>query len=347
MLRNRIYYNLKPFIPKVVRMLVRSRLASKKRARVRKTWPIMPGSERPPDGWPGWPNGRKFAVVLTHDIEGKAGLLKCRRLMHLEQDLGFRSSFGFIPEGSYDTPLALREDLTRNGFEVGVHDLQHDGRLYRSQTDFLRKADRINHYLSEWRAAGFRSGFMLRNLDWLHALNLKYDMSTFDTDPFEPQADGCHSIFPFFVSPGQRAKKDFASRRAGYVELPYTLPQDSTLFFLLREKSPQLWLHKLDWVASHGGMVLVDTHPDYMAFDKVTPQRFEYPVVFYEKLLQHIRTNYEGQYWHALPQEVANHVLTHRLVQEDVPGPPRDQEENLAACDLENVVYTDDTSPND
>ena len=55
--------------------------------------------------------------------------------------------------------------------------------------------------------------------------------------------------------------------RSGYVELPYTLPQDSTLFLLLREKTNGIWKTKLDWIAQHGGMALLNTHPDYMRFD--------------------------------------------------------------------------------
>ena len=53
--------------------------------------------------------------------------------------------------------------------------------------------------LAEWGASGFRSAFMLRELDWLHELRIKYDASTFDTDPFEPQPEGCQTIFPFWV----------------------------------------------------------------------------------------------------------------------------------------------------
>jgi hypothetical protein len=40
---------------------------------------------------------------------------------------------------------------------------------------------------------------MLRNLDWLHDLDVQYDASTFDTDPFEPQPDGRHTMFPFWM----------------------------------------------------------------------------------------------------------------------------------------------------
>jgi hypothetical protein len=196
-----------------------------------------PGSEIPPEGWPGWPEGKKFAVVLTHDVEGPSGLDKTRDLMQLEKELGFRSSFNFIPEGVYQVPSALRQEITSNGFEVGVHDLHHDGKLYRSQSEFERNAVRINSYLKAWGAAGFRSGFMLNRLDWMHHLDVLYDASTFDTDPFEPQPFGVRTIFPFWVpAPGGAPKArtelqvgvgcGLSGPRVrgggGFIELPYT-----------------------------------------------------------------------------------------------------------------------------
>ena len=90
-------------------------------------------------------------------------------------------------------------------------------------------------------------------------LNIEYDSSTFDTDPFEAQPDGVKSVFPFWVAG--------ISPRVGYVELPYTLPQDFTLFILLKEKDITIWKQKLSWIAKKGGMALVITHPDYMNFD--------------------------------------------------------------------------------
>jgi hypothetical protein len=65
----------------------------------------MPGSERAPQNWPGWPEGKKFAFVLTHDVENCAGLANYRSLAHLEIELGFRSSFNFVPEEEYFRPL--------------------------------------------------------------------------------------------------------------------------------------------------------------------------------------------------------------------------------------------------
>jgi glycosyltransferase involved in cell wall biosynthesis len=263
----------------------------------------MPGSEHPPENWTDWPENKKFALVLTHDVESKEGVRKCRALMQLEQDLGFRSSFNFIPEGSYRVPSELREDLTASGFEVGIHDLKHDGRLFASYRGFKRRAARINRYAREWGASGFRSGFMLRNLDWLHDLDVQYDASTFDTDPFEPQPEGGHTIFPFWVPhPVGNSSSE------GYVELPYTLPQDSTLFLILRETTPEIWMRKLDWIAEHGGMALVDVHPDYISFKGSRKTATKYSVALYREFLTYLKTRYAGEYWHALPRDVAKHV---------------------------------------
>ncbi len=104
--------------------------------------------------------------------------------MEVDRKWGFRSSFNFIPEGKYRVSKEMRDELTQNGFEVGVHDLRHDGKLYRGRSEFDTNASRINRYLKEWGVVGFRSGFMFHNLEWLHDLEIQYDASTFDTDRF-------------------------------------------------------------------------------------------------------------------------------------------------------------------
>jgi len=296
MLGRKFYYGIKPVVPVSIRRGVRRWFALRKRSKVGDVWPVLPGSERPPAGWPGWPEGKRFAFVLTHDVESQAGVDRCRQLMELEMKWGFRSSFNFIPEGDYRVPRELRDELTGNGFEVGVHDLRHDGRLFQGRRQFALNATRINGYLKEWGAAGFRAGFMFHNLDWLHDLDIQYDASTFDTDPFEPQPDGVGTIFPFWKQ---------GSNGRGYVELPYTLPQDSTLFLLFREAGPDIWLRKLDWVASHGGMALVTVHPDYVRFEGEAARPQTFPADFYSRLLQYVREKHGSSVWPALPREMA------------------------------------------
>lgn len=311
MLSHRVYYALKPYFPWRVRRNIRSIFAQKKRAANLDIWPINKSSCHPPVGWPGWPEENKFAVVLTHDVEGQSGLDKHARLAELEAQLGFRSSFNFIPEGEYKVTAEQRLALTQKGFEVGIHDLHHDGKLFHSEKGFKKNAVRINQYIKEWGASGFRAGFMLRNLEWMHELDISYDASTFDTDPFEPQPDGVGTIFPFWKSPlhlhrnGSPSEKLETSKERGYVELPYTLPQDSTLFLILRETSPDIWIRKLDWIAEHGGMALVNVHPDYLRFPGEAANPRTFPVSHYAQLLEHIRTKYANSYWQPLPREVA------------------------------------------
>jgi hypothetical protein len=89
------------------------------------------------------------------------------------------------------------------------------------------------------------------------------------------------------------------------VELPYTLPQDSTLFMILQEKTIDIWTRKLDWVAEKGGMALLTTHPDYMDF-KGGGDDLNYPVGHYIDFLTYLKTRYAEMYYHALPAEIAD-----------------------------------------
>jgi len=298
MLLNKAYYLLKPLIPWRVRVALRRERAQKRRVAYSNVWPIDEKAGVPPPNWPGWPDGKQFALVLTHDVEGTRGLRRIQQLMSLESKYGFRSSFNLVPEQEYRVSNSLRAELDGSGFEVGVHGLEHDGKLYSSKPNFKRKAARIKEYLQDWNACGFRSPLMQHRLGWLHELGVEYDASTFDTDPFEPEPDGVSTAFPFWV-PGPE-------EGTGYVELPYTLVQDFTLFVLLGERNINIWKRKLDWIAARGGMALLNTHPDYMCFEG-EHGRDEFPVALYEEFLQYAREKYEGAFWSALPRDVARH----------------------------------------
>jgi len=296
---NRIYYLLKPLMARSFQIWLRRQVILRKRDRYSRVWPIEPAVGDPPKGWSGWLENKKFALVLTHDVDTQKGCDRCCQLAELEEELGFRSSFNFVPE-RYTVMPELRAYLIETGFEVGIHGLYHDGKLYSSRKMFQERAEKINGYLREWGAVGFRSPAMHHNLEWLHDLEIKYDASTFDTDPFEPYSDGAGTIFPFWVDGGADHK--------GYVELPYTLPQDHTLFVIMKDRDIDIWKKKLDWIAERGGMALLNTHPDYMNFGGSPLCLEQYPVRFYREFLEYVRRKYEGLYWHSLPKEVARFV---------------------------------------
>lgn len=298
MLLNRTYYLLKPYLPYGLRVSMRRIRAKVKLSSSRSTWPIDPSAGFTPPNWPGWAGGKKFAFVLTHDVEGTKGLERVKQLMDLELAHGFRSCFNFVPESEYRLPAGLRAVMEKKGFEIGVHGLYHDGKLYNSKEGFATRADKIRGYLQEWKSVGFRSPLMQHNLAWLHQLGVEYDASTFDTDPFEPESDGYRTIFPFWV-----ANPD----GAGYVELPYSIPQDFTLFEVLQQRDNNVWKRKLDWVAEHGGMALINTHPDYMSFKGARCERDEFPAEMYSDFLSYVRAKYEGSYWHVNPRELASY----------------------------------------
>jgi hypothetical protein len=105
----------------------------------------------------------------------------------------------------------------------------------------------INRHILEFQADGFRTPYTHRNPEWMQLLDIKYDLSFFDTDPFEPMPGGVMSIWPFTIG--------------HFLELPYTLAQDSTLFNVLGETSPRIWLEKLAFIKNYYGMALMLVHP--------------------------------------------------------------------------------------
>lgn len=292
----KIYYLLKPALPRVLTRILRRGYLHIQKTGLEIQWPIdrryvfflWNVLTRILRGSPGqkllvkslWPDNQRFSFVLTHDVESQSGLEYVRKVADLEESLGFRSSFNFVPE-AYQVDKNLLDELRRRGFEIGIHGLKHDGKLFSSRNEFERRATKINHYLKDFGAVGFRAPLTHRNPEWMQALDIEYDLSFFDTDPFEPIPGGTMSIWPFFIG--------------NFVELPYTLVQDYTLTTVLGETTPHLWLEKVSFVEKFHGMALVNTHPDYLK-SKLTWD-------VYCKFLSEMKM--WDCYWNALPREVS------------------------------------------
>ncbi len=227
-----------------------------------------------------WPDAAKFAFVPTHDVETAEGMRRMEKIADLEEQLGFRSSWNIVPH-KYPVDCGLLRDLRSREFEIGVHGYNHDGKLFTSRAVFDNRVPAIHAALEAFEAVGFRAPMVHRNLEWLQSLSIEYDSSTFDADPYQAMPGGVGGVWPFVAG--------------RFVELPYTLPQDHTLFIALDERCGRIWERKLDYVAQLGGMALIITHPDYLDSDL--------RINTYRRLLEKAREM--SGIWHALPKQVA------------------------------------------
>jgi peptidoglycan/xylan/chitin deacetylase (PgdA/CDA1 family) len=284
----RLYYRLaRPLLPRRIRHLLQRGVPR----RLTESWYLpeaamqawrqsLAGLEAPLPIIHPWPRGARFALALTHDVDSGEGLSRALRLAELEEELGLRSSFNLVPY-LYPIDEGIVHELESRGFEIGIHGYNHDGRLYASERIFRRRATAINEALRKYRAVGFRSPMVHRNLEWLQGLEIDYDGSCFDVDPLQPMPGGVGGLWPFLAG--------------RFVELPYTLPQDHSVWIVLRERDNRIWERKLQYIALHQGMAMMLTHPDYMT----PPSHLE----LYRRFLKKV-TETNG-YWHALPREVA------------------------------------------
>ncbi len=293
----RAYYALKPLMPRWLQLAVRRAYSRLQRRRTFPAWPVEPvlverrdaelrrrlhhASDDRVSLVNFWPGGSRYAVVVTHDVEGTAGIANVERVREVERRHGFVSSWYFVAE-SYPIPDQLFDALRAEGCEIGLHGIHHDDRLFRDRASFERELPAIHRYMAEWEAVGFRSPATHRNADWMAELPALYDSSFPDTDPFEPHSGGCCSVMPFFFG--------------DVVELPITLVQDHTMWEILRESGIDRWVDKSEWIMRHHGLINAIVHPDYL----LDPRRLE----LYDRFLAFLAAQQGG--WHALPRDVAN-----------------------------------------
>ena len=291
----KLFYLVKPFVSRRLQFRIRRLMVRSKLKRYRNVWPIDERASAMPNWFAGWPEGKKFSLLITHDVEQVRGLRKIEALITMDEKYGMQSAFGLVPERYEVTPDVI-DLLKAHKRELYVHDLNHDGKLFSNYSLFHQRVKWINHYLHSWKAEGFRAGAMHHNLDWIGELDINYDMSTFDTDPFEPMPDGVSTIFPFVAT-------SYSTNRT-YVEIPYTLPQDLMSLVLHPSRSIDLWKKKVEWIAKQSGMVLVNVHPDYIAFNNAELSFDTYSINMYEEFLKFIQENYQGTFWNPTPKEM-------------------------------------------
>jgi hypothetical protein len=230
-----------------------------------------------------WPDGAPACSIMTHDVEASAGRDMCGELMDMDDSFHIKSAFQIVPEVRYDAAKRLLEAVRNRGFEVNVHDLNHDGALFLEKKEFLQRADRINKYGTEFGTHGFRAGAMYRNQDWYPAFDFSYDMSVPNVAHLEPQRGGCCTVMPYFID--------------RILELPLTTIQDYSLFHILGDYNIELWKEQIDLISKRNGLISFIIHPDYVIEKRARK--------VYAQLLQFLVDLRAKQgLWIALPGEV-------------------------------------------
>jgi hypothetical protein len=291
----RSYYLLRPALPRRLQLRLRRSFTRVQGRSSFPSWPVEDSlhalyawlfglvaelAGKPVPFLDPWPEGKSWALVLTHDVETEAGCRDLDLLRGPERELGYRSSWNFVPLRYRVMDSTIRA-LQQEDCEVGVHGLLHDGRDLGSRRLLAKRLPAMREYADRWQAVGFRSPATQRQWEWMPGLGFDYDSSYSDTDPYEPQPGGCCSYLPYF--------------NERMVELPITLPQDHTMFSILQSPDANMWVRKAQLLRERHAMVLGLTHPDYAQDPRVAEG--------YRSLLEAFRG--DSTAWHALPREVA------------------------------------------
>jgi hypothetical protein len=230
-----------------------------------------------------WPDGAPTCTMMTHDVETSAGLRFCPDLMAMDDSFGIKSSFQIVPEERYRASASLLENIRKQGFEINIHDLKHDGNLWSDKDEFMRRAGQINSYGRQFGASGFRSAIMYRNTDWYDALQFSYDMSIPNVAHLDPQRGGCCTVLPFFIGE--------------VLELPLTTIQDYSLFAILQDYSTKLWEDQISLIREKNGLISFIVHPDYIM--EARARR-----VYCDLLRRLAEMRAQRETWIALPGEI-------------------------------------------
>jgi len=273
-----------------------------------------------------WPHGSPSCAIVTHDIETTAGQEFCTQLMDMDDSAAIKSSFQVIPERRYEVTSRFLGSIRDRGFEINVHDLNHDGHLFQDRNEFLRRAARIAGYQKEFQASGFRSGVLYRNLDWYDALQFRYDMSVPNVAHLDPQRGGCCTVMPYFIGK--------------VLELPLTATQDYSLFHILNDYSIEVWKRQIALITEKHGLVSFNVHPDYIIEKRARS--------VYRALIDYLaQLSSEQKIWIALPGEVdrwwrerSRMTLTRRGNRWEIEGEGKDRARiGCASLEGDRIVY--------
>jgi len=238
-----------------------------------------------------WPDGKRFALLMTHDVDTRRGMAASGAVLDEMAALGLKPCFFLVGRG-YAWDDGLCDAIRQAGGEIGLHGDVHDNRIAFETADRAgQRLDSCQERIQRHEILGFRAPSLLVSDALYEALGTRFawDSSVPDTDTHTllgPRR-GCGTIFPF--------------RRQQTLVLPTTMPADDRLELLGYEGMELISVLRRKWehVREVGGLCHFLTHPEPHLFGRRVLRDL------YRALLEEILD--AGDAWIATPSMVAEY----------------------------------------
>ncbi len=221
------------------------------RGAVLRAWRVATGRAEGPVLWP---DGKRYALALSHDVDTASGFRQIPEIAALEEAHGFRSCW-FVVGNQYPIDHALLGGLRERGHEIALHGDRHDNRLaYEAKDRIARRLDLCSSFLVRFGVSGFRAPSLLETPALREALRPRFrytsDVPDTERDALVAPRRGCGSCFPFL--------------KQGLLEIPITLPFDDKLLLSGCAEAGLLdaWRAKLAWIRTVGGLAQLLLHAE-------------------------------------------------------------------------------------
>lgn len=242
-------------------------------------------------------NGKRYACIITHDIDTQKGLKRAKHLKKLEEKYDVHSAW-YIPSKHYKLNLETVKDLANYG-EIGAHDTKHDGKLAQLPKQKLvkrvREAKQTLEKIINCSVEGFRAPLLQHNVEIIRALEearYTYDTSIPTWEPKHP-----YGMKPSGIGTANSVKI------GKMVEIPISLPQDhqmTNVLGLAPKQTVEAWMKLKEAIKDIGGICTVLVHPSYqLAHSK--------NLNIYEDLMNNFATDDDA--WVTVPTEIAYECL--------------------------------------
>jgi peptidoglycan/xylan/chitin deacetylase (PgdA/CDA1 family) len=218
---------------------------------------------------------KEFGVVMTHDVDTREGYdFGLSKFVEIERTEDMVSTFNIVPNSfEYQLDPDFVRSLLRDGFDIGMHGLHHDGRFafLPEEEQRARIVDAANRAKELGiLSVGYRAPWLHRTKQMIRFLT----EAAFDWDSSFPDTDdstigyastGSRTIFPFYPM----YREGHLLKHSSVLEIPVSMPQDWTLLYyykLSEESILRVWKKKMEYIKKQGGLATFIVHPDQEDF---------------------------------------------------------------------------------